>query len=255
MPNSIFRSQPLFIGQIFMCAGPAVLKRPHRRQGAAMAVGEAPNTQRHTGDRQQHQHNRRSNTTSSREKIKADAEQEPLSGDPTTRYAHQQRADPRARPLPQQRDTPTIETTHQQSGIPVAGPTQKQGEKKKRRAYPDLGEARGGHESATTYTFNTMALLSLIEWVLISTFILCVHTHHNALCEAKPTTLKCPSPGGGFENHMCSTNIRSNMGCGSHLNDITICLESRCFINVNLLNRWGISFLKGPTRGLGHTCL
>ena len=174
---------------------------------------------------------------------------------PTTRYAHQQRADPRARPLPQQRDTPTIETTHQQSGIPVAGPTQKQGEKKKRRAYPDLGEARGGHESATTYTFNTMALLSLIEWVLISTFILCVHTHHNALCEAKPTTLKCPSPGGGFENHMCSTNIRSNMGCGSHLNDITICLESRCFINVNLLNRWGISFLKGPTRGLGHTCL
>lgn len=81
MPNSIFRSQPLFIGQIFMCAGPAVLKRPHRRQGAAMAVGEAPNTQRHTGDRQQHQHNRRSNTTSSREKIKADAEQEPLSGD------------------------------------------------------------------------------------------------------------------------------------------------------------------------------
>ena len=32
-----------------------------------------------------------------------------------------------------------------------------------------------------------------------------------APCEAKPTTLKCPSPGDGFESHMCHTTTCSNM--------------------------------------------
>ena len=30
-------------------------------------------------------------------------------------------------------------------------------------------------------------------------------------------------------------------------------LKSWCFINANLLNRWSIGLLKGPTRGLGYT--
>ena len=46
-----------------------------------------------------------------------------------------------------------------------------------------------------------------------------------ALCEAKPTTLKRPSPGGGFENHMCHINICGNMECDSHLNEIPTYLE------------------------------
>ena len=73
-------------------------------------------------------------------------------------------------------------------------------------------------------------------------------------CEAKPTTLKRPSPGGGFENHMYSIETWNNLKCRSHVLGHPHHLNSRCFINVSLLARGGVGFLKSPTRGLGHTC-
>ena len=36
-----------------------------------------------------------------------------------------------------------------------------------------------------------------------------------ASCEAKPTTLKRPSLGDGFEDHMCHIKARGNMECTS----------------------------------------
>ena len=59
--------------------------------------------------------------------------------------------------------------------------------------------------------------------------------HH--ICEAKPTTLKRPSPGYGFENHMSHTKARGNMKCNFYLNELPPYLKSWCFINVTLLNR------------------
>ena len=45
-------------------------------------------------------------------------------------------------------------------------------------------------------------------------------------CEAKPTTLKRPSPGDGFENHMCHTKTHSNMECKFHLNKLPTYFKS-----------------------------
>ena len=44
-------------------------------------------------------------------------------------------------------------------------------------------------------------------------------------CKAKPTTLKRPSPGDSFENHMCDTKTRSNMECNFHLNEPLLTLS------------------------------
>ena len=55
--------------------------------------------------------------------------------------------------------------------------------------------------------------------------------------EAKPITLKRPSPGDGFEKHMCHTKTRGNMECNLHLNELPTYSRSWCFINASLLNR------------------
>ena len=39
----------------------------------------------------------------------------------------------------------------------------------------------------------------------------------NVICEAKPTTLKRPSSGDGFENHMYYTKTCGSMKCNFHL--------------------------------------
>ena len=36
---------------------------------------------------------------------------------------------------------------------------------------------------------------------------------HHYYCEAKPTTLKRPSPGDSFENHMCHTKTCGHIEC------------------------------------------
>ena len=45
---------------------------------------------------------------------------------------------------------------------------------------------------------------------------------HFATCEAKPTTLKCSSPGDGFENHMCYTKSCGNIECNFRLNEFQL---------------------------------
>ena len=57
------------------------------------------------------------------------------------------------------------------------------------------------------------------------------------LREAKPTTLKRPCPGDGFENHMYYTKACGGMKCNFHLNGHPPYLKSWCFIDASLLNR------------------
>ena len=59
----------------------------------------------------------------------------------------------------------------------------------------------------------------------------------NDHCEAKPTTLKRPSPGDGFENHMYHTKTRGGMKCNFHINGHLHYLRSWCFTNASLLNK------------------
>ena len=51
-------------------------------------------------------------------------------------------------------------------------------------------------------------------------------------CEAKPTTLKRPSPGDGFENHMCNTKTHSNMECKFHLNELPLTLSHDVLLRI-----------------------
>ena len=46
------------------------------------------------------------------------------------------------------------------------------------------------------------------------------------MCEAKPTTLKRPSLGDGFEDHMYHIKTRGSMKCDFHLNGHPHYLES-----------------------------
>src|ERR1700737_2758875 len=50
------------------------------------------------------------------------------------------------------------------------------------------------------------------------------------VCEAKPTTLKRPSPGDGFENHMCFIELWNNLKCNFHIQRFHIILIHRALL-------------------------
>ena len=57
-----------------------------------------------------------------------------------------------------------------------------------------------------------------------------------SLCEAKPTTLKCPSPDDGFENHMHCTKSCGNIEHDFRLNEFQI---TRSHDVLLMLTSWG----------------
>ena len=117
--------------------------------------------------RQPQRHNRRHSNTKTAPTTDSKHES-PTSGRPTCRQEVLQRS------------TSDAETPHQQWTNPTPKHTLKQKRSKTSDTDSNLHNATRESESRT-HTLNTRVLLLFIKWVLISTSILCVHTHHTAL--------------------------------------------------------------------------